>query len=99
MRPKHTHPALLTIAPGSVFRPMRIILDRNGAMLILDGVPQVREPQNTYLRVESVSGPVASCKFISALRVNTKNTPELGASCDNPTFKTNPSTPGHPTES
>jgi hypothetical protein len=38
-------------------------------------------------------------QFISALRVNAKNTPELGASCDNPAFKTKPSTPGHPTES
>jgi hypothetical protein len=38
-------------------------------------------------------------QFITALRVNSKNTPEPGASCDNPTFKTTPSTPGHPTES
>ncbi len=38
-------------------------------------------------------------RFIKALRLNQKNTPELGASCSNPAFKTTPSTPGHPTES
>jgi hypothetical protein len=38
-------------------------------------------------------------QFIGALRLNRTNTPELGASCDNPKFKTRPSTPGHPTES
>jgi hypothetical protein len=37
--------------------------------------------------------------FIKDLKVNQKNTPELGASCTNATFKTNPSTPGHPTDS
>jgi Protein of unknown function (DUF3105) len=37
--------------------------------------------------------------FIKDLRLNQKNTPELGASCTNATFKTNPSTPGHPTDS
>lgn len=36
-------------------------------------------------------------QFISALRTNPKTTPEPGASCSNPTFKTNPSSPGHPT--
>jgi len=50
------------------------------------------------LPVDSATDPRVK-QFISALRVNAKNTPELGASCDNPTFKTNPSTPGHPTES
>jgi hypothetical protein len=38
-------------------------------------------------------------RFIKALRLNQTNTPEPGASCSNPTFKANPSTPGHPTES
>jgi len=38
-------------------------------------------------------------QFIKDLRVSQTNTPELGASCSNPTFKTNPSTPGHPTVS
>jgi len=38
-------------------------------------------------------------QFIKDLRLSQKNTPELGASCSNPTFKTNPSTPGHPTVS
>jgi Protein of unknown function (DUF3105) len=37
--------------------------------------------------------------FIKDLKLNQKNTPELGASCTNATFKTNPSTPGHPTDS
>jgi len=37
--------------------------------------------------------------FIKDLKVNQTNTPELGASCSNPSFKTNPSTPGHPTVS
>jgi hypothetical protein len=38
-------------------------------------------------------------RFIKALRQSQKNTPELGASCSNPTFKANPSTPGKPTVS
>ena len=38
-------------------------------------------------------------RFITALRQSQTNTPELGASCSRPDFKTNPSTPGHPTES
>jgi Protein of unknown function (DUF3105) len=38
-------------------------------------------------------------RFIDTLRLNQTNTPELGASCTNAAFKTNPSTPGHPTES
>jgi hypothetical protein len=38
-------------------------------------------------------------RFIKTLRQSQTNTPELGASCSNPTFKTTPSTPGHPTES
>jgi Protein of unknown function (DUF3105) len=36
-------------------------------------------------------------QFIKDLRLSQTNTPELGASCSNPTFKTNPSTLGHPT--
>ncbi|HEX8304212.1 MAG TPA: DUF3105 domain-containing protein [Jatrophihabitans sp.] len=38
-------------------------------------------------------------RFIEALRQSQTNTPELGASCSNPPFKANPSTPGKPTES
>ncbi len=38
-------------------------------------------------------------QFITDLRLNQKNTPELGASCTNAAFKTSPSTPGHPTDS
>jgi hypothetical protein len=38
-------------------------------------------------------------QFITALKQSRTNTPELGASCDNPTFKAAPSTPGHPKES
>ena len=38
-------------------------------------------------------------RFIKALRQSQTNTPELGASCSNPAFKTSPSTPGHPAES
>jgi len=37
--------------------------------------------------------------FIKDLKLNQTNTPELGASCTNAAFKTNPSTPGHPTVS
>jgi hypothetical protein len=50
------------------------------------------------LFVDSASDPRVQ-QFVKALRLNQKNTPELGASCDNPTFKSNPSTPGKPTES
>jgi Protein of unknown function (DUF3105) len=35
-------------------------------------------------------------KFITALRYNSKTTPELGATCSQPTFKQQPSTFGHP---
>jgi hypothetical protein len=35
-------------------------------------------------------------KFITALRYNPKTTPELGATCSQPTFKEHPSTFGHP---
>jgi hypothetical protein len=38
-------------------------------------------------------------QFIKDLKLSPKNTPELGASCSNPSFKTHPSTPGHPTVS
>ena len=50
------------------------------------------------LFVDSATDPRVT-QFITALRLNQTNTPELGASCDNPTFKKNPSTPGHPIES
>lgn len=50
------------------------------------------------LFVDSASDPRVE-RFINALKLNQTNTPELGASCTNPAFKTNPSTPGHPTES
>jgi len=48
------------------------------------------------LFVDSASDPRIT-QFITDLKVNTKNTPELGASCSNPEFKSHPSTPGHPT--
>jgi hypothetical protein len=35
-------------------------------------------------------------KFISALRYNPKTTPEIGATCSQPSFKEHPSTFGHP---
>lgn len=38
-------------------------------------------------------------QFITDLRLSQTNTPELGASCTNAAFKTNPSTPGHPVDS
>lgn len=50
------------------------------------------------LFVDSATDPRVK-QFISDLRLNQKNTPELGASCDNPTFKQTPSIPGHPTVS
>jgi hypothetical protein len=49
------------------------------------------------LFVDSASDPRIG-QFID-LRGNPKIMPEPGASCSNPTFKTSPSTPGHPTES
>ncbi|MGH3627918.1 MAG: DUF3105 domain-containing protein, partial [Sciscionella sp.] len=47
------------------------------------------------LSVNKASDPRIQ-QFISALRYNPKITPEYGASCSQPTFKTNPSTFGHP---
>jgi len=49
------------------------------------------------LFVDSASDPRIQ-QFIDALRYNPKTTPEYGATCSNPTFKTNPSTPGNPTD-
>ncbi|MCW2539465.1 MAG: uncharacterized protein JWN95_1190 [Frankiales bacterium] len=49
------------------------------------------------LFVDSASDPRIAT-FIEDLKLSQSNTPELGASCDNPTFKSTPSTPGHPTE-
>jgi hypothetical protein len=37
-------------------------------------------------------------QFVNLLRSNPVTTPEYGASCANPEFKANPSTPGHPTD-
>jgi Protein of unknown function (DUF3105) len=50
------------------------------------------------LFVDNASDPRIE-QFIDTLRLNPKTTPENGASCDNPTFKASPSTPGHPTDS
>ncbi|MEO6699927.1 MAG: DUF3105 domain-containing protein [Jatrophihabitantaceae bacterium] len=50
------------------------------------------------LFVDSATDPRVQ-QFITDLKLNQTNTPELGASCTNAAFKTNPSTPGHPTDS
>jgi hypothetical protein len=50
------------------------------------------------LFVDSASDPRVK-QFVTDLKLNQTNTPELGASCTNATFKTTPSTPGHPTDS
>jgi hypothetical protein len=47
------------------------------------------------LFVNSASDPRIA-QFISTLRYNQKTTPEYGATCSQPTFKTHPSTYGHP---
>lgn len=47
------------------------------------------------LRVDKASDPRLR-QFIELLANNPKTTPEPGASCSNPPFKANPSTPGHP---
>jgi len=38
-------------------------------------------------------------QFLDTVRYNPKTTPEYGASCSNPSFKTSPSTPGAPIDS
>jgi hypothetical protein len=50
---------------------------------------------NYQLFVNSASDPRIAA-FIKALRNNPGTTPEYPGNCSNPTFKTNPSTPGHP---
>lgn len=50
------------------------------------------------LFVDNASDPRVK-QFITDLKLNQQNTPELGASCTNATFKTNPSTPGKPIDS
>jgi hypothetical protein len=47
------------------------------------------------LFVDSASDPRVQ-NFITALKFNPKTTPETSATCSDPSFKTNPSTPGHP---
>jgi hypothetical protein len=49
------------------------------------------------LFVQKASDPRIQ-QFISALRYNKKTTPEYGASCSDPSFKTHPSTFGHPVD-
>lgn len=49
------------------------------------------------LFVNSASDPRIN-QFIDALRFNPKTTPEPSATCSDPSFKTHPSTPGHPSE-
>jgi hypothetical protein len=49
------------------------------------------------LFVDSASDPRID-QFITALRLNKNTTPEFGASCDDPAFKADKSTPGHPFE-
>ncbi len=49
------------------------------------------------LFVDKASDPRVS-QFITALRFNPKTTPEPSATCSDPSFKTNPSTPGHPVD-
>jgi hypothetical protein len=50
------------------------------------------------LFLDSASDPRVK-QFITDLKLNQTNTPELGASCTNAAFKTTPSTLGHPTDS
>lgn len=47
------------------------------------------------LKVDSATDPRIK-KFITALKYNPDTTPEYGATCSQPTFKTHPSTFGHP---
>jgi hypothetical protein len=47
------------------------------------------------LKVNSASDPRIA-QFISTLKYNQKTTPEYGATCSQPTFKSHPSTFGHP---
>ncbi|MGN6605452.1 MAG: DUF3105 domain-containing protein [Jatrophihabitans sp.] len=47
------------------------------------------------LFLDSASDP-RLIAFVNAVRANPAVTPELGASCSQPTFKAHPSTPGHP---
>ena len=48
--------------------------------------------------VDSATDPRVA-QFVGTLRNNPKTTPEPGASCANPAFKSNPSAPGRPAES
>ncbi|MDT4929770.1 MAG: hypothetical protein QOF92_2637 [Pseudonocardiales bacterium] len=50
------------------------------------------------LSVSKASDPRIA-QFIATLKYNQKTTPEYGATCSQPTFKTNPSTFGHPKDS
>jgi hypothetical protein len=47
------------------------------------------------LRVDDAVDPRIR-SFVDLLRYNPDTTPEYGATCSNPDFKINPSTPGHP---
>jgi len=54
-------PAGAVVSKGTVFLPLRVVSLTNGKVQVL------RIPY-TYLQVESVEGPVARCKIISAMR-------------------------------
>ena len=49
------------------------------------------------LRVDTAADPRIG-SFVDLLRYNPDTTPEYGATCSNPDFKAQPSTPGNPTD-
>lgn len=68
--------------------------------MLMSPYPNLKSPISLQswgyqLFVNSASDPRIE-RFISALRYNPKTTPELGATCSQPTFKDHPSTFGQP---
>lgn len=56
------HPMGKVVGPGSAFRVARVFYKPDGSLIRIDLV------KNTYLRVESLTGPSARCQIISSLR-------------------------------
>jgi hypothetical protein len=56
------NPVGRVVAPGMVFQPLRVFQRPNGAIIRIDPI------RFSYLRVDSVEGPLARCGIVSGLR-------------------------------
>lgn len=87
-----------TIAAGDLDKLKTLVEGKNG--MALSPYPDLKSPISLQqwghqLFVDSASDPRVE-RFVSDLLLNPDTTPEYGATCSQPDFKTNPSTFGNP---